>query len=84
MKIEKFKKDKGNTYKVYFDDDTIIDLYDDVIVKYNLLSNKEMDLDLFNEITDYNTFLNGGFSALSYPLARKKIISCLWRILNKW
>ena len=66
MKIEKFKKDKGNTYKVYFDDDTIIDLYDDVIVKYNLLSNKEMDLDLFNEITDYNTFLNGYYKSIKY------------------
>ena len=51
MKIIKFKKDKNNIYKIYFDDDVVISLYDDVIVKYNLLVNKEMDINKFNDIT---------------------------------
>ena len=59
MEIIKFKKDKGNTYKIYFDDGNIISLYDDVIVKYNLLINKLMDNNKFNEITQYNDFLDG-------------------------
>lgn len=66
MKIVKFKKDKGNTYKLYFDDDTIIDLYDDVIIKYNLLANKSMDLKTFNEITSYNMFLNGYYKSIKF------------------
>lgn len=66
MRIEKFKKDKGNTYKVYFEDDQVISLYDDVIVKYNLLVNKEMDKSGFNEIVKYNDFLDGYYKAIKY------------------
>ena len=66
MEIIKFKKDKGNTYKIYFDDDTVIDLYDDVIVKYNLLVNKSLDTKTFDEITSYNIFLNGYYKSIKY------------------
>ena len=66
MKIEKYKKDKGNTYKVYFEDDIVISLYDDVIVKYNLLINKEMDKKKFDEIVKYNDFLEGYYKSIKY------------------
>ena len=66
MEINKFKKDKGNTYKVYFDDGNIISLYDDVIVKYNLLCDKIMDNSKFNEITNYNDFLDGYYKSIKY------------------
>lgn len=66
MKITKFKKDKGNTYKVYFDDGNIISLYDDVIVKYNLLCDKIMVDSRFNEITNYNDFLDGYYKSIKY------------------
>lgn len=66
MKIEKFKKDKGNTYKIYFEDGTVISLYDDVIVKYNLLVNKEMDKKKFDEIVKYNDFLDGYYKSIKY------------------
>ena len=66
MKIVKFKKDKGNTYKLYFEDDIVISLYDDVIVKYNLLINKEMDKKKFDEIVKYNDFLDGYYRAIKY------------------
>lgn len=66
MKIKKFKKDKGNTYKIYFDNDVSISLYDDVIVKYNLLVNKEMDDNRFNEIIKYNDFLEGYYKSVKY------------------
>ena len=64
MKIIKFKKDKGNKYKIYLDNDLIIDLYDDVIIKYNLISNKNINNKLFEEITTYNTFLDGYYKAI--------------------
>lgn len=66
MKIIKFKKDKNNIYKIYFDDDVAISLYDDVIVKYNLLVNKEMDINKFNEIVQYNSFLDGYYKSIKY------------------
>lgn len=64
MKIIKFKKDKGNKYKIYLDNDLIIVLYDDVIIKYNLISNKNINNKLFEEITTYNTFLDGYYKAV--------------------
>lgn len=66
MKIIKFKKDKNNIYKIYFDDDVVISLYDDVIVKYNLLVNKEMDINKFNGIVQYNSFLDGYYKSIKY------------------
>ncbi len=66
MKIDKFKKDKGNTYKVYFINDETISLYDDVIVKYNLLVNKEIDKKKFDEIVKYNDFLDGYYKSIKY------------------
>ena len=66
MKIEKFKKDKNNIYKVYFEDDLEVSLYDDVIVKYNLLVNKEMDKKKFDKIIKYNDLLNGYYKSIKY------------------
>ena len=85
MLIEKFKKDKSNTYKLYFDDDTVISLYDDVIVKYNLLVNREMDLKRFDEITNYNTFLDGYYKSIKYinkRLRSEKEIEVFLKKLN--
>lgn len=66
MEIIKFKKDKNNIYKIYFDDGNVISLYDDVIVKYNLLINKTMDIKKFNEITNYNDFLDGYYKSIKF------------------
>lgn len=66
MEIIKFKKDKNNTYKIYFDDENVISLYDNVIVKYNLLVNKVMDINKFNEIIKYNDFLDGYYKSIKY------------------
>lgn len=66
MKIEKFKKDKNNLYNVYFDNELEVSLFDDVIVKYNLLVNKEMDNKKFDEIIKYNDLLNGYYKSIKY------------------
>ena len=42
MNITKFKKDKGNKYKVIIDNEEYI-LYDDTILKYSLLTKKNID-----------------------------------------
>lgn len=66
MEIEKFKKDKNNTYKIYFKNGEEILLFDDVIVKYNLLVNKEMNKKKYDEIVKYNNFLDGYYKSIKY------------------
>ncbi len=65
MKIEKYTKLKGNKYSVYIDG-VAVKLYDDVIVKYELLRKKEISNELFTEITEYNDYLEAYYKALKY------------------
>ena len=51
MKINKFKKVGKNKYKIIFDN-TDLTLYEDVILKYDLLIKKEVDLDLIDKIIE--------------------------------
>lgn len=65
MKIEKYVKDKQNKYKVLIDGEAIT-LYDDVIVKYNLLLKNEISHDEFKEITNYNNELVSYYESIKY------------------
>lgn len=56
MKIEKIKKLKSGKYKLELDNDQSIITYDDVILKNNLLYNKEIDNDKLNELYKDNTY----------------------------
>mgnify|MGYP004531189761 FL=1 len=69
MEINKFQKLKSNKYKVYIDN-TYITLYDDIIIKYNLLVNKKIDTALLNEIIKENDSLDAYYLSLKY-IARK-------------
>ena len=66
MEIQSFKKKKNNKYEIVFKDQTNIDLYDDVIIKYNLLVNKKMDNKLFEKIVNYNASLDAYYISLKY------------------
>ena len=66
MEIVKFKKDRSNKYKIYLDNDDILLLYDDVIVKYNLLINKKMDDKELNKILEYNTFMDSYYKVIKF------------------
>ncbi len=58
MKIIKFKKMKNNKYKVFFEDNTYMLLHEDIILKYNLISNKNIDDKMYdNIINDNNEYL---------------------------
>jgi len=70
MEIVKFKKNKDNTYMVIFDNDLSLKLYDDVIIKYNLLVNKTLDDKLLDEITKYNDYLLGYYKAIKYIMKK--------------
>ena len=54
MKILKYKKSRNGKYIVYFDDGRSTVLYENVILKYNLLLKKNIDEALFQEINDVN------------------------------
>ena len=66
MKINKFKKIGTNKYKIYFDNE-ILSIYEDVILKYNLLYKKDIDNDLLCKINEDN------FKASIYDISIKYI-----------
>lgn len=66
MKINKFKKISPNKYKVFIDDKELI-LYEDVILKYELLYKKDINDKLLEEIEKDN------YKYLIYDLAVKYI-----------
>lgn len=65
MKIQKYTKDKQNKYKVRIDDEDYV-LYDDVIIKYNLLMTKEIDKTVFLEMLKYNEELTSYYESIKY------------------
>ena len=65
MKIEKFIKDTGNKYKVIIDDDTY-KLYDDTIIKYGLLSKKDITKKELEDILSYNDELLSYYESIKY------------------
>ncbi len=63
MKIIRYKKKKGNKYEIIFDKGTY-ELYDDIIIKYELLLKKELDKRLWDKIIQENNLLNAYYEAL--------------------
>lgn len=65
MKIQKYIKDKQNKYKVVIDDEEYI-LYDDVIVKYELIRKNEIDEKTFKEMLNLNDELYSYYESIKY------------------
>lgn len=58
MQITKFIKKSGSKYNVYFSNGTYLTIHEDVILKYNLLLNKELNIDELDNIEkDNNRYL---------------------------
>ena len=55
MKVNKFKKIGKSKYKVFFDNTELI-LYEDVILKYDLLIKSDIDLELIDKIIEENRY----------------------------
>lgn len=66
MEIVKFKKSKSNLYEIMLDNGLSFKLYDDVIVKYNLLVNKEFDDKFFEDVRNYNDSLDAYYLSIKY------------------
>lgn len=80
MKINKFKKIGKSKYKLFFDNTDII-LYEDVILKYDLLIIKNIDEDLLDKLINENKIYDAYYSALSYievkMRSKKEIVNYL-------
>ena len=82
MKIGKYTKLKSNKYSVLIDE-IAVKLYDDVIVKYELLRLKEIDEKLFKEITEYNDKLEAYYKALKYITKKLRTEKEIYKYLDK-
>ena len=82
MKIGKYTKLKSNKYSVVIGDITV-KLYDDVIVKYELLRLKEIDDKLFKEITEYNDRLEAYYKSLKYITKKLRTEKEIYKYLDK-
>jgi len=83
MEIIKFKKQKKNIYELELDNGLSFKLYDDVIVKYNLLVNKRLDDKLFEEITTYNDSLGAYYDTLKKLNSKLRSEKELRNLLSK-
>jgi len=50
MKVEKYINKGKDKYQVLFDNDEVLDTYEEVIIKYHLFENKEIDKETYKEI----------------------------------
>lgn len=66
MKIKSYKKKKANLYEITLSNNEKISLYDDVILKYELLLKKEIDDKLLKEVIIDNSNLESYYTALKF------------------
>lgn len=65
MQINKFKKVGKSKYKIIFDNSEII-LYEDIILKYDLLIKKNIDVDTLDQIIEENKYYEAYHMSLNY------------------
>ena len=70
MKIIKYKKGSNGKYKLFLEDGTTFDTYEDVILNNNLLYKKEIDNNLYNVIINDNMYEEAYNKSVSYIEAR--------------
>ncbi len=71
MEIKKFTKKKGNTYLVTIDDEEY-KLYDDTIIKFNMLQTKTITSSKLEEVLLYDKELTSYYLALKYLTRRMR------------
>ena len=86
MKIEKIVKKNKNVYQIKFSDNTSLNFYDDTIIKYNLLVNKNVDEATYKEALLFNQKAEAYYKAINYinqKLRTKKEIEKKLKDYNK-
>ena len=74
MKILKFKKQSKDKYKLYLDNNSDITLYEDVIIKNNLLITKEISDELLEALKKQNNDMYAYTLALGYISVKMRSI----------
>ena len=82
MKVGKIKKLKNNKYKITIDDFDIV-VYDDILIKYNILYKKEIDTNLLKTISEENLYYNNYNKALKYSLKKIRSKKEVYEYLEK-
>jgi len=70
MKIIKYEKKGNNKYKVHLENNESINIYEDVIIKNNLLYKKEMDRELLEKIDNDNSQFDAYNKCVKYISVR--------------
>jgi len=65
MKVEKIKK-TGSKYKIVFDDNTVLNTYDDVIINNGLLFNKNIDAEDLNKLNIDTSYYDIYYKTVNY------------------
>jgi len=82
MKIEKYRKLKSGKYKVFLDNGLELTLYEDVILKNNLLLKKQIDNNLIDKLNLENEEEEIYNSCLKYISVRIRSVSEIKRYLE--
>jgi len=82
MKVLKYKKIK-NKYKVYFDNNLTIDLYEDTILKYNLLLKKDINDKTLDDMIAFNNKEEIYFNTLKYINIKIRSKEEIYKYLEK-
>ena len=83
MKVLKYKKQINGKYKVFLDNNTDLLLYEDTILKFNLLLTGEISSDKLKKITDFNFECDVYYAALKSLKNRFKSVKELKENLLK-
>lgn len=66
LKIESFKKLRGNLYEITLEDGKSYKLYDDIILRYELLLDRKLDKKKLQEVLEENGMLRAYYKGLKY------------------
>lgn len=83
MKIIKYEKKRNNTYKIYLENNQTINIYEDVILKNNLLYKKELDSTLLEKISNDNIYEDIYNKCIKYISVRLRSIQEIKEYLRK-
>ena len=75
IKIIKYKKENNGKYKLFLEDGSTIDTYEDVILKNNLLYKKDIDDSLYDIIMNDNVYEEAYSKSINYIGIRLRSIN---------
>ena len=83
MKIDKYEKIGNSKYRLYLDNGEVIDTYDEVILKEELLLKKSIDSLLYSRLLSETKLMEGYNSCVKYITIRIRSIKEIENYLLK-